>query len=309
MLWLWILLGVLGGLILLFFGVLFYVYMYTYYSPHKGQNNDFALTEITNKYCDRDTVLFMIDRLRDYPHEDAYITSFDKVKLHARIYRQESNTVAIMFHGYRGTPCRDFSGGAYDMIKFGFNVILVDERAHCQSGGHSITFGVKEKKDAKCWIDYAKKEFGEDKRIILVGISMGGATVLLASDNLKEGDLVIADCPYSRPKDIICEMLDNTLHMNSKIFYPVANMSSIVYGHANLSKDDAMKHVKNSKAKFLIIHGDDDHIVSHSQSYRIYENNKDKVQYELFPGVDHGISYLADHERYTTAVNNFVKEK
>ena len=309
MLWLWILLGVIGGLVLLFLGALYFVYYNTFYSPHKGQNNDFVLTDATNKYCDKDTVIFMINRIRDYPYEDAYITTFDKVKLHARLYRQNSDTVAIMFHGYRGTPCRDFSGGAYDMIQFGYNVILVDERAHCLSKGHSITFGVKEKKDAKCWIEYAKKEFGEDKRIILVGISMGGATVLLASDLLKEGDLVIADCPFSRPKDIIYETLKTTLHMNPKGFYPIANMSSIIFGHANLSKDDAMEHVKNSKAKFLIIHGDSDHIVPHPQSYRIYENNKDKVQYELFPGTDHGISYLADHERYTTVVSNFVKRK
>lgn len=306
MLWLWILLGVLGGLILLFFGALYFVYWNTFYSPHKGQNNDFVLTDATNKYCDKDTVLFMIDRIRNYPYEDTYITSFDSIKLHARVYRQESDTVAILFHGYRGTPCRDFSGGAYDMIKFGFNTILIDERAHCLSEGHSITFGVKEKKDANSWIEYAKKEFGEDKRIVLVGISMGGATVLLASDLLKEGDLVIADCPYSRPRDIISETLKTTLHMNPKIFYPIANMSSIIFGHANLSKDDALEHVKNSKAKILIIHGDDDHIVPHPQSFRLYEACKDKIQYELFPGVDHGISYLADHERYTRVVREFV---
>ena len=307
MLWLWILLGVIGGLVLLFFGALYFVYYSTFYSPHKGQNNDFVLTDATNKFCDKSEVIFMINRIRDYPHEDAYITSFDKVKLHARIYRNESDTVAIMCHGYRGTPCRDFSGGAYDMIKFGFNVVLIDERGHGLSKGHSITFGVKEQKDAKSWLEYAKKEFGEDKRIIFVGISMGGATVLLASDLLKEGDLVIADCPFSRPRDIIEETLRSTLHMNPKIFYPVANMASIIFGHANLSKDDAMEHVKNSKAKFLIIHGDSDHIVPHNQSLRIYEANKDKVRYELFPGVDHGISYLGDNARYKRAVEEFVK--
>ena len=309
MLWLWITLGVIGLILLLFLSALYYVYHSVFYSPHKGQNNDFVLTDATNKYCDKNEVIFMINRIRDYPYEDAYITSFDRVKLHARIYRNESDTVAIMFHGYRGTPCRDFSGGAYDMIKFGFNVILVDERAHGLSKGHSITFGVKEKKDAKCWLEYAKKEFGEDKRIILVGISMGGATVLLASDLLKEGDLVIADCPYSRPQDIIKETLTSTLKMNPKSFYPIANMSSILFGHANLSKDDAVEHVKRSKAKFLIIHGDDDHIVPHKQSLRIYEENKDKVKYELFPGVDHGISYLGDNARYKKVVEEFVSGK
>lgn len=306
MLWLWILLGIIGLLLIIFFFSLYYVYRSVFYSPHKGQNNDFVLTEATDKYCDRKEVEFLITRLRDYPYEDAYITSFDKVKLHARLYRNNSDTVVIMFHGYRGTPCRDFSGCAYDMIQFGYNVILVSERGHCDSKGHSITFGVKEKRDAKEWISYAKKEFGEDKRIILVGISMGGATVLLASDLLSEGDLVIADCPYSKPREIIEETLKNTLNMNPKFFYPFANMSSIIFGHANLSKDDANQHVKNSKAKIMIIHGDSDTVVPHKLSYRIYENNKDKVRYELFPNTDHGISYLADKPRYQRIVKEFV---
>ena len=302
-------LSVIGGLILLTLGILYFVYYHTFYTPHKGQNNDFFLTAATDKFCDRKVVIEMITRLREYPYEDAWIKAFDKVKLHARIYRHDSDTVCIMMHGYRGTCCRDFSGGAWDMIQKGFNVILIDERGHGESKGHSITFGVKEKRDAKSWLEYAKKEFGEDKRIVLVGISMGGATVLMASDLLKEGDKVIADCPYSTPKEIICETLQSTLKMNPKIFYPIANLSSIIFGHANLSKDDAEIHVRNSKAKILIIHGDSDTIVPHKYSLRIKEMNPDKVRYELFPGTEHGISYLADLERYRKVVNEFLDEK
>ena len=305
----YITIGVIAGLLLLFIGALYFVYYNTFYTPHKGQNDDFFLTEATYKYCDKDVVFQMITRLREYPYEDAYITSFDKVKLHARLYRHDSDTVCIMMHGYRGTCCRDFSGGAYDMIQKGFNVILVDERGHGLSKGHSITFGVKEKRDCAKWIEFAKKEFGDDKRIVLVGISMGAATVLLCSDLLTEKDKVIADCPYSTPKEIICETLKNTLHMNPKIFYPIANLSSIIFGHANLSKDDAEKHVRNSKAKILIIHGDSDSVVPHKCSYRIKEMNPEKVQYELFPGVEHGISYLGDHDRYQKVVNDFLNQK
>ncbi len=307
MLWLWILLGVIGGLILIFLIALFVVYHGTFYTPLKGQNNDFVFTAATEKYCDIEECKSMVKRLVEYPYEDAYITSFDKVKLHARIYRQNSDTVCIMFHGYRGTPCRDFSGGAYDMIKMGFNVILIDERGHMNSKGHSITFGVREKKDAKCWIEYAKKEFGEDKRIVLIGISMGGATVLLASDLLSEKDRVIADCPYTTPKEIISNTLEHTLHMNPKIFYPIANLTSIIYGHTNLNNDDANEHVKRSKAKILIIHGEDDSLVPYKLSKRVADENKDKVRYELFPGAEHGLSYIMDKKRYQSIVEDFLK--
>lgn len=308
MLWLWILLGVLGGLIILFLASLFFVYHGLFYTPLKGQNNDLVFTGATEKYCDINICKMMVQRLLDIPFEDAYITSFDRVKLHARVYKQDSDTVVIMCHGYRGTPCRDFSGGAYDMIQAGYNVVLISERGHYMSKGHSITFGVREKKDVGCWIQYVKKTFGEDKRIVLVGISMGGATVLLASDLLSEKDRVIADCPYSTPKEVISNTLKMTLKMNPKIFYPIANLSSIIYAHTNLSKDDANEHVKRSKAKILIIHGEDDTLVPYQFSKRVADDNKDKVRYELFPGAEHGISYLIDKDRYQRSITEFLNE-
>lgn len=309
MMWLYITLGVIGGIIVILFFGLLVVYHGTFYTPLKGQNNDFVFTKVTEKYCDMETVHMMVKRMVEYPHEDAYIASCDHLKLHARIYKNNSDTVVIMFHGYRGTPCRDFSGGAYDMIQLGYNVILVDERGHKESKGHSITFGVKEKRDAKSWIEYAKKTFGEDKRIVLVGISMGGATVLLASDLLKEGDKVIADCPYTTPKEVISSTLQNNLKMNPKIFYPIANLVSIIFGHANLNKDDAEEHVKNSKAKIMIIHGEEDTLVPYKFSKRIADLHKDKVRYELFPKAEHGISYMVDNARYKRIIGEFLNDK
>ena len=309
MLWLWILLGILGFLILLFFIGLYVVYRSTYYTPVKGQNNDFVFTPDTEKYCDMDEVKMMVKRMVDYPYESINTLSFDKHKLVARLYRQNSNTVVIMFHGYRGTPCRDFSGGAYDMIQRGYNVILVSERGHYGSEGHSITFGVREQKDVKSWIDYALREFGEHIRIVLVGISMGGATVLMGSNQLREGDLVIADCPYSTPKEVISSTLKVFLKLNPKIFYPVANLALLVFGHTNLNNCDANINVANSKAKFLIIHGEIDTLVPYQFSKRVAESNPEKVQYELFPNAEHGISYMIDKKRYQKLVTDFLENE
>ena len=306
MLALYISLGVLGLLILLFFVGLFIVYRGTFYTPLKGQNNDLVFTGATEKYCDINIVTGMVQRMVARPYEDTFITSYDKKKLHARIYKNDSDTVCIMCHGYRGTPCRDFSGGASDMIDKGYNVILIDERGHCQSEGHSITFGVREKKDVASWIKYAKETFGENKRIVLIGISMGGATVLLASDLLSEKDRVIADCPYTTPKEIISNTLEVNLKMNPKIFWPIANLTSIIFGHTDLSKDDTADHVKNSKAKILIIHGEADTLVPMKFSYRMKEMFPDKVRYESFEGAEHGLSYIMDIDRYRNIVDDFL---
>ena len=309
MLWLYITLGVLGGLILIFFFLLCFINYTNFYSPHKGQNDDRKLTAATLKFASKERVMNLIDRINEVPYEDVYITSFDKIKLHARLYKNESKTVCIMMHGYRGTATRDFSGGARLMIDSGYNVILADERAHGLSKGHQITFGVREKKDVKSWIDFAYKTFGNDIKIVLIGISMGGASVLLASNHLKEGDLVIADCPYLKPKEIIEQTIKVFLKANPKILYPFANLTSIIFGHSSFSKDDASISVKESKAKFLIIHGDIDTVVPYTFSKRLYDVYPDKVQYELFKGAEHGISYIIDEDRYKRVVKEFIEQK
>ena len=306
---LFLVLGILLFLLVTLLIGLYAVYRITFYSPHKGQNNDYRLTTRTVELGDADMANGLISRLLEIHYEHAYIKSFDGKRLHAREYaNKESNTVCILAHGYRGTACRDFSGGAYDMINKGFNVILIDQRAHCLSCGHSITFGSKERKDIFSWIKYAKERFGEDKRIVLIGISMGGATVLGASDLLKEGDKVIADCPYSKTSDILHHALKG-YKLNPTLCYPFVWMSALIYAHFNPSRYDVMKNVKNSKAKMLIIHGNSDTLVPYTHSERVYLANQDKIQYEIFEGSEHGLSYMDDQVRYQRVVNEFLDKE
>ena len=139
MLALYICLGVLGLLLILFFIVLGFVHHVILYTPRKGQNNDYQLTESTQFLGLEKQINNLITNLINVPCEHVYTMSYDKLKLHSRLYRNEkSNRVVIMFHGYRGTARRDFSGGAMYMIKKGYNVLLVDERGHGESKGQFV---------------------------------------------------------------------------------------------------------------------------------------------------------------------------
>ena len=309
MIWLWIILGILGGLLLLFFLALFVIYHGSFYTPHKNQNDDFALTPATEILGINYMIMKLIQSLLDVPYEDAYIKSFDRTKLHARVYKnKKSKKVIILCHGYRGTGIRDFSGAGKYIIDKGFNVVLIDERGHGESKGHSITFGVREHRDILKWVDYVLEEFGKDIELYLGGISMGAASVLFVAEHLPVPAKIIADCPYSTPKEIIDETIQTTLKLNPKIFYPLANLSLIIFGHTSLNHLDASKSVKNSKCKFLIIHGNKDTVVPHQFSERIYYENEDKVRYELFPDTDHGVSFVTDMPRYKKLLDEFLDD-
>lgn len=151
-------------------------------------------------------ILNDITEVMKYPFKEYKIKSFDGLTLYARYFEYDPNApMEIMFHGYRGNSTRDLSTGVKRAFICKRNALLVDQRASGKSEGHVISFGIKERLDCLEWAKFACKEFGEDKKIIITGISMGAATVLMASslDLPKNVIGVLADCGYNKPGDII----------------------------------------------------------------------------------------------------------
>ncbi len=299
--------SVLLVIVIAIFASLLFIYEVMYHSPKKGQNDEMRADPTLDYQGMRDKAIQVINHMLSLPYEDLYIESKDGLRLHAYLYKNEkSNHFVLMFNGYRGTPRRDFAGGAAEFINMGLNVLLCDERAHGRSEGRSITFGRKEQYDVVSWINFVKEKWGDAIKITIVGISMGGATVLYASDKVDPDVKVIADCPYSSQKDVIKNTMVK-LKYPAKLLWPFAYLSCLVFCHAAL-KDDAVVNVSKSKSKILIIHGTGDTIVPYKMSERVYLANKDHVQYETFEGVEHALSYLKDSKRYREIVKKFIEE-
>ena len=135
------------------------------------------------------------------------ITSFDGLKLNARIIPQEGRStprgIILMLHGYRSNPLHDFGGSAKDFASRGFMLCFPCQRAHGDSEGIHLTYGVKERHDALSWCRFLEREY-PGLPIIMCGISMGASTVLMASslDLPKSVCGIIADCGYTTPEEI-----------------------------------------------------------------------------------------------------------
>ena len=300
--------SVLGGLFLLYIVAIVSMYFFIYYSPYKKQLSDFNLLDSKNFKNYKQEIKDMITYLMSLPYEDLYIDSFDKIKLHARLFENKSTKkVAILCHGYRGTAYRDFSGGAREFVEMNYNVILIDERAHGLSKGHSIAFGIKETKDVLKWIEYAKERFGEDIELVLVGISMGGATVLNLADKVDENVKIIADCPYASIKEMFLKDIE-MLHLPKVILYPMLRLSALIFIHIDINKFDNYQTVRNRKSPILIIHGTKDSVVPYWMSQKLSETYPNIIRYELFEGAEHGVSYMIDKKRYQRVVKDYLEK-
>lgn len=72
--------------------------------------------------------------------EHVSITSDDGLKLAGKYYHvKDGAPLEIQCHGYKGNAIRDFSGNWKIAKEAGRNILLIDERAHGNSEGHTIT--------------------------------------------------------------------------------------------------------------------------------------------------------------------------
>ncbi len=239
------------------------------------------------------------------PTKEVYIDSFDGLKLYGRIYlRDEKAPFEIAFHGYRSLACRDLSGGAMESIRREHNLLLIDERAHGKSEGSVISFGILERRDVLSWADYIAKNYPESK-IILMGISMGASSVLMASEyEMKNVCAVIADSPYSAPCEIIKKVAGD-MHLPARLIYPFVRLGARLYGKFDLEESAPYTAVERASVPILIIHGEGDDFVPADMSRKIRENNE-KICLETFPDAPHGLSYVFDRERYVRITNEFI---
>ncbi len=91
-----------------------------------------------------------------------------------------SRGTVILFHGITANKGM-LLNEAYEFRYLGYNVMLVDFRAHGNSGGQTTTIGIRESEEVKMAYDYAI-ETGE-KNIFLWGSSMGAVVVAKAIDD------------------------------------------------------------------------------------------------------------------------------
>ena len=242
--------------------------------------------------------------------EPVSILSEDGLLLAGKYYHLKDEAPGmIFFHGYRCCALRDGNGIFSYSRKLGYNVLLVDQRAHGLSEGKTITFGVMERYDCLSWVTYIVERFGGNVEILLSGMSMGAATVLMAADvglpeNVKG---IIADCGYSSPKGILCEVMKE-FHFPVGITYQMAKAGAKLLGGFDVEGASAVEALKNTRIPVLLIHGDDDRFVPYSMSEECQNIGKDHIELVLIKGAGHGMSQCVDAKSYEKAIYDFCNK-
>lgn len=252
----------------------------------------------------------MISDALEIPYKEAVVTSYDGLRLFGKCYIASADAPwLIMLHGYRSGAERDFCGGLKFGIDSGFNVLLVDQRAHGKSEGKCLTFGIKERYDCLTWINYVISQAGGSCKIALYGMSMGAATVLMAagSELPKNVVCIVADCGYTSPKAIIKKVIRE---MHYPIFptYALVRLGGMLFGGFDIEEYSAVQAMEKCDIPVLFIHGDDDRFVPCDMGRENHRHCRAEGKKLLIvPNAGHGMSYMSDKRAYLGTVSEFLK--
>lgn len=223
---------------------------------------------------------------------------------------EPSDKFVLCSHGYRSRGKGEFRFISKFYHDSGFNIFLVDHTASGDSEGERITFGYYESQDLRLWIDFLLKEFGENIKISLQGISMGSASILLLCgqnelpSNVK---FAVSDCSFTTIREQFTSVLNEYHIPLNPIISTVDKISKSKCGFS-IDEISPIKAVPDIKIPMLFVHGKSDGFVPVKMVYELYNACTSEKDLLISIKARHGKSYSKDSEAYEKKVLEFTEK-
>ena len=241
------------------------------------------------------------------PYQTLHLFTKDSLALEAwYIPVDSSKGTVILFHGLGGNKSSILKE-AYEFSHMGFNVMLVDMRAHGRSDGNITTMGFRESEDVKLAYDYILKR-GE-RNIILYGISLGSFVIAKAIyDYNIAPSRVILEIPFSNIKRLVGVRGRMIGFPEGPFGVFVTFWASIEQGFNGFTQD-TYKYVQKINCPVLIQCGATDIFASRTERETIFKNipaaEKKLVIYE---NAVHQPLLNADPLKWKQEISEFVSK-
>ncbi len=238
------------------------------------------------------------------------ITSFDGLNLRALHITHDEPTkyVAVLQHGYWASP-RSMQPYAKIFYDRGYDLVIPYARAHGESEGKYIGMAWLDRFDVMRWLDKTVEMYGTGVSIVLMGVSMGGATVVAVSgmNPPKQVKCVIDDCGFSSQRDEYYACVKKVPLPRAVSILPLTISVRLKLGYS-VRDADIVPLAQKSTLPTLFIHGVKDTFVPCELGKKLYDacGAKDKELY-LVDDATHARSYAVDPEKYTSILTEFVE--
>lgn len=268
--------GVITVFIFLNIIVAFHAYQFTHFSDNAKAPVKKA--ELMSAWEKTKAVLFGVEYskrpLNHFPahrYQTFHTKTSDGILLEGwYVPKENARGTVILFHGHSGNKSGVVTEGEA-FYNFGYNVCMVDFRAHGNSVGNICTIGYNESSDVKAVYDYVASK-GE-KNIILYGISLGAAAITKAISDYKDihPAKLILEMPFGSLEDAVKGKL-GSMHLPAQpltallIFWGGVEQGFWTYHHK------PTEYVKNIHVPVLLQWGKNDIRVTKHEIDTIFKN-------------------------------------
>lgn len=219
---------------------------------------------------------------------------------------ENAERLVIAFHGWRSAWYRDFGLLADFLSREQCSVLYVEQRAQNESEGDYIGFGLTERYDCVDWANWAAERF-PGLPVYLMGVSLGGATVLMAAGDILPAAVhgVIADSAYTSPRAIWQHVMGKNLHLPVRAATVIADLLCQKRLNASSGSYSTVEALKNTEVPVLLIHGEDDHFVPLRMAFENRDACASFCKLLVIPGADHARTYYMGRGAYEAAMRAF----
>jgi uncharacterized protein len=217
----------------------------------------------------------------------------------------------LLFHGVSDNRTGDL-GHAEFLVRHGYSLVMMDSRAHGQSGGDMATYGWKERYDTVAITDalYATERV---QQLYAHGVSMGAAIALQSAAVEPRIAAVSAEDPFASLREVTYDYagLDMSPFLGKTLFRPASIFAMRALAKAGGFDPDEVspeKAVAQRPFPVLLICGTNDHRIPCRHAEAIYNAATGPKALWIVEGAGHASALGQAPAQYENRVVSFFQK-
>ena len=244
--------------------------------------------------------------------KDTFMLGYNGVKIHSCYVPAKepakAQGTAVVVHGYGDNHYVFLYLVRMYRDRMNYNVVFPDLQYHGYSEGDHCQMGWFDRYDVEKWAEMGHNIFKNDF-MVLHGVSMGGATVMMASGDELPPYIraIVEDCGYSQVStQFYGNLRDKFPMVPGDVILSASIVTKQKHGWSFIEAS-SVKQLKKATLPMLFIHGDADDFVPLKHFRRNYKAKKQGYkEFWIAPGAVHANSYQKYPYLYEAHVATFL---
>ncbi len=216
--------------------------------------------------------------------------------------------VLVIVHGKDSSRTREHSGRTAELMarlyRRGFALLAIDLRGHGQSSDARLSFGIHEHRDILGAVDWLRAQGYPAGSIGVLGVSLGGASTILAAAREPAIGAAVSDCAFAELAPILRANFTRVTRLPGFFLFSARLVNRVVDGYDLMDLRPADEAPKIAPRPLLIIHGDADQLIPLQHAYTLHAAYPQSELWVL-PGVRHAAAFVSGPEAYVDHVATF----